>query len=270
MSREGRLLLEQSGLAVALAAATPQADWLPGLDGRGEIVAVADTGLDSGVDGPDLHQDFRGRIAFLTSWPINPSWSDYVTTPGHDDGAADLNTGHGTHVAGLAVGDGSASQGAHRGVAPGARLVFQAMEQYCDIKAAAQAQVRPGYYLSGRPLDIRQLFQQARDQGARIHVNSWGDPAAGAYTNDCFEADLFLHENPDAVILFAAGNDGADRDQDGRIDPGSLYAPASAKNTIAIGADRRSLARCRTAPHVGRFGSRTPALHHAIGPHGPG
>ena len=249
----GDVVLEQSGLAVALAAATPQADWLPGLDGRGETVAVADTGLDCGVDGPNLHQDFQGRIAFLASWPINPSWSEFVMASGHDDGPADLNTGHGTHVAGLAVGDGSASQGAHRGVAPGARLVFQAMEQYCDIKPEEQAQVRSGYYLSGRPLDIRQLFQQAREHGARIHVNSWGDPAAGAYTDDCFEADLFLRENPDAVILFAAGNDGADRDQDGRIDAGSLYAPASAKNVIAIGATEGPLANAGLRRKWGDF-----------------
>src|ERR1017187_5853846 len=180
----GAVVWDQSGRAVALAAATPDADWLPALDGRGEIVAVADTGLDCGADGPTLHQDFQGRLAFLASWPINPSWSDYVTSPGHDDGPADLNTGHGTHGAGLAVGDGSLSHGAHRGVASGATLVFQAMEQYCDIKPEEQSQVRPGYYLSGRPLDIRQLFQQARDQGARIHLNSWGDPAAGAYTDD--------------------------------------------------------------------------------------
>jgi hypothetical protein len=232
----GSVVLDESGLAVALAAAAPTADWLPGLDGRGEIVAVADTGLDVGVDGPDMHPDFRGRIAFIASWPINPSWNDTVVHPGHDDGAADLNTGHGTHVAALAVGDGSVGHGAHRGVAPGAHLVFQAMEQFCEIKPEAQGSVQPGFYLSGRPLDIRQLFRQARDQGARIHVNSWGDAAAGAYTSDCFEADLFLHENRDAVVLFAAGNDGADRDQDGRIDPGSLYAPASAKNVIAVGA----------------------------------
>lgn len=208
----------------------------PELDGSGEIVAVADTGLDSGVDGAGLHRDFQGRIEMIASWPINPSWSGFVMQPGQDDGAADRNTGHGTHVAGLAVGDGATGAGAHRGAAPAARLVFQALEQYCQIKPAFQNQMRSGYYLSGRPLDLRELFQQAFDRGARIHINSWGDPAQGAYTDDCFETDLFLHENSDATILFAAGNDGADRNGDGRIEPGSLYAPASAKNVIAIGA----------------------------------
>ena len=206
-----------------------------GLTGRGQVIAVADTGLDSGAADASLHPDFRGRVRFLRSWPINPSWAPFVKAPAADDGPADRNSGHGTHVAGLAVG-GGALEGAHRGVAPEAELVFQALEQYTDVAAAYTARIPTGYYLSGRPLDLRELFREARAQGARIHVNSWGDPAQGRYTDDCFEADLFLRENPDAVVLFAAGNDGCDRDGDRLRDAGSLYAPATAKNVISIGA----------------------------------
>jgi len=231
----GTVPLAATALAVAIAAPGPTGG-AAALDGSGEVIAIADTGLDCGADGPAMHRDFQGRIEFLASWPVNPSWNDVVARPGRDDGPADRNSGHGTHVAGLAVGNGGAGDGSCRGVAPAARLVFQGLEQYCDIKPQAQNLVRPGYYLAGRPLDLRQLFQQARDHGARIHLNSWGDPAGGGYTDDCFEADFFLRQNPDAAIFFAAGNDGADRDGDGRLDPGSLYAPAAAKNVIAVGA----------------------------------
>ncbi|HSU12479.1 S8 family serine peptidase [Longimicrobium sp.] len=206
-----------------------------GLTGRGQVIAVADTGLDTGAADASLHPDFRGRVRFLRSWPVNPSWSPFVKTPGADDGPADRNSGHGTHVAGLALG-GGALEGAHRGVAPEAELVFQSLEQYTDVATAYASRIPTGYYLSGRPLDLRELFREARAQGARIHVNSWGDPAQGRYTDDCFEADLFLRENPDAVVLFAAGNDGCDRDGDRLRDAGSLYAPATAKNVVTIGA----------------------------------
>lgn len=206
------------------------------LTGEGQIVAVADTGLDKGVNNDCLHPDFKGNTRAIVSLPINQSWDSFVKEPGHDDGPSDKNSGHGTHVAGLAVGNGSKSNKKHYGVAPKAQLVFQAIEQYTQIKSDRQNQLKSGYYLNGRPLDLRELFQQAYEYGARIHVNSWGDPVSGAYTDDCYEADDFLHKHPDSVILFAAGNEGADINGDRVLDEHSLYAPASAKNVIAIGA----------------------------------
>ncbi|MDJ0807601.1 MAG: S8 family serine peptidase [Gammaproteobacteria bacterium] len=207
------------------------------LSGQGQVIAVADTGLDRGSDRVgSLHEDFAGRVEAILSWPINPAWDEYTDEPGRDDGAADLDSGHGTHVAGLAVGSGSRSGGKYRGIAPQARLVFQAIEQHTEIKAEHRARIPSGFYLSGRPLDLRALFMQARLQGASIHVNAWGDPAEGQYTDDCYESDLFLWQHADAVVLFAAGNSGADKDGNRLLESGSLYAPASAKNVLAIGA----------------------------------
>ena len=223
-------------MAGALGLAAEDGGWRDGLAGRGQVVAVADTGLDRGAADATLHPDFRGRVVHLRSWPVNPSWTPFVTVPGTDDGPADLASGHGTHVAGLAVGSGALSGGRHRGVAPEAGLVFQALEQRTETRPEHAARFPTGLYLSGRPLDLRLLFRAAAEQGARIHVNAWGDPARGRYTDDCYEADLFLRENPEHLVLFAAGNDGADADGDRVLDGGSLYAPASAKNVVAIGA----------------------------------
>jgi subtilisin family serine protease len=214
------------------------------LDGAGQVIAVADTGLDTGVNDGRLHADFRGRVIFLRSWPVNPSWEGYLRRPGAFDDAADRNSGHGTHVAGLALGSGTASRLNLRGIAPAAQLVFQAIEQYVEVKPERQAQVRSGYYLAGRPLNLRELFQESYDQGARILVNAWGDPAQGQYTNDSYEVDLFLSEHPDAVILFAAGNDGFDRNGDRVGDPQTIYAPATAKNCIAVGATEGPRPNC--------------------------
>ena len=209
---------------------------LPLLDGHGQIVAVADTGFDRGYRDEPVHPDFVGRVLDVSSWPINESWDPYVTKPKNDDGAADNNSGHGTHVAGLALGDGVASHGNYRGLAPGASLVFQAMEQFTSVNQSHENEMESGYYLSGRPLDLKQLFNEAREMGARIHVNAWGDPVSGSYTDDCYEVDDFLAKSQDALVLFAAGNDGADKNADRRIDATSIYAPACAKNTVAIGA----------------------------------
>ncbi len=228
-----------SAAQLALAIGAPHAaDFAASVqDGAGQIVAVADTGLDRGSSAAgELHPDFVGRIRRFASWPINPSWDAFVDNPRGDDGGADVHSGHGTYIAGLVLSNGARSNGTHRGVAPAAELVFQALEQRTQVKPQHQNSLPTNYYLSGRPLDLRELFRQAREHGARIHVNAWGDPAGGHYTDDCFEADLFLRENPDALIVFAAGNEGADANGDRALDLGSLYAPASAKNVVAIGA----------------------------------
>jgi subtilisin family serine protease len=75
--------------------------WREGYTGTGVRIAILDTGID-----PE-HPDFAGRIA---------STADFT-----GEGIADAS-GHGTHVAGIAAGDGRTSGGKYAGVAPGAHL----------------------------------------------------------------------------------------------------------------------------------------------------
>ena len=219
-----------------------------GLDlrGQGEVVGVADTGLDTG-DPATIHPDFAGRIAAIRSWPVAPDWSSMVTNPGRDDGAADTNSGHGTHVTGSVCGDGAvalAAQGqAVRGLAPEARVIFQAIEQKLQWSDAYRQEYfrRYGRYpaeygLVGLPADLSSLFQQAYDAGARVHNNSWGGGSPGAYDGYAEQADRFMWKNKDFLILFAAGNDGCDGNRDGIVDEGSVTPPGTAKNCLTVGA----------------------------------
>ena len=180
-----------------------------GLTGAGQIVAVADTGLDTG-NFTTIHADIRGRIAALHAW-----WSAYG-----DSGAED-NNGHGTHVTGSILGNGSQSNGKYAGMAPEARLVFQAM-QYDG----------PNLFMNGGliiPTDLSSLFQEAYNDGAKIHSNSWGSPLLyGDYTSDSQYVDSFTWGNPDMLIVFAAGNEGGGDN--------TVLPPATAKNAIAVGA----------------------------------
>lgn len=246
---DGVKLIEAARLPTLLATSVlraslgwPQSPWqttatvpAPGeLDGRGEIIAIADTGLDSGDPAHGMHPDLVGRLAAVVALPMNDSWLPFAQ-PRSDD-AADRQSGHGTHVAGLAVGDGSACAGRHLGVAPAARLVFMAIEQQVEVRPELAGRLPSGFYLAGRPLDLRELFRLGASHGAALHNLSWGDPVHGAYTNDSHEADLYLHENQAELIVCAAGNDGADRDGDGRLEGGQVRSPATAKNVIAVGA----------------------------------
>jgi serine protease AprX len=210
-----------------------------GLSGKGEIVAVCDTGLDSG-DASEIHPDFAGRIVAIKSYPITQEFAKDVFNAGEDDGPADLDSGHGTHVAGSAVGSGKASEGVTprpiRGLAYRARLVFQAVEQEMWWRSSVPAQERERFVLAGLPSDLTELFSYAYRKRARIHSNSWGGGDPGDYDEQCDQLDRFVWTHKDFCVLVAAGNDGTDKDGDGRINPKSVTSPATAKNCITVGA----------------------------------
>ncbi|HEX2785633.1 MAG TPA: S8 family serine peptidase [Ilumatobacteraceae bacterium] len=227
---------------------------IPGLDGTGEIVGICDTGLDIGSTSP-AHPDFAGRVKSVTSYPITPDYATYIKNPGGDDGAADLDSGHGTHVAGSAVGDGTAStvlQGQQpiRGMAYKAKLVFQAVEQALDWKNPSDLHDYGRYVLAGIPADITPVFAEAYKKGARIHSNSWGGGDPGVYDAQARQLDQFVWDHPNLCIVVAAGNDGSDKDGDGKINLGSVTSPGTAKNCVTIGADE-SLRTSFNSEHYG-------------------
>lgn len=178
--------------------------------GAGQIVAVADTGLD------DQHPDFANRKVGIVA----------LGRPGN---ASDPH-GHGTHVAGSVLGDGSASGGQLRGAAPGARLFFQSL---LDAQGG----------LGGLPLDLGDLFEEAYLKGARIHNNSWGSATASRYTMNSSEVDEFVSRRRDMLIVISAGNEGnaappRTNAQLGFVDWLSIGSPASCKNALTVGASR--------------------------------
>jgi subtilisin family serine protease len=196
-----------------------------GLFGASQIVGIADTGLDTG-NLSNLHPDFLDAAgnprlvrAFALGRAATGDWSD--------------PHGHGTHVTGSVLGNGTMSgsdpaarfyTGSFAGTAPEARLVFQSIGD-----ASGQ--------LPGIPLELGDLFDQAYGAGARVHTNSWGSTQFfGEYSYQSSMVDDYLWRHPEMTILFAAGNDGVDRNFDGVIDARSITPPATAKNCIAVGA----------------------------------
>ncbi|MFT6270212.1 MAG: subtilisin-like proprotein convertase family protein [Alphaproteobacteria bacterium] len=211
------------------------------LDGSGEVVAVCDTGLDSG-EANNIHADFAGRVDALLSYPVDDYYSQFINNPASDDGGLDGQSGHGTHVAGSVLGDGSESLSVPgiakpiRGLAYKAHLVFQAIEQHMDWKNPSFHEQYGSYLLSGIPSDIRLLFANAYERNARVHTNSWGGGRPGEYDEQCEQLDRFVWMNRDFTVLFAAGNDGTDEDGNGIINPMSVTSPGTAKNCICVGA----------------------------------
>jgi len=187
-----------------------------GLEGAGEIIGVADTGIDK------THADLVNRIAGVSAWGRKGNVSD--------------PEGHGTHVAGCAVGDGTASQGEVMGAAPQAKVFFQSI---LDDNGG----------LGGLPHDIGDLLKEAYANGARIHNNSWGAFSFARYSSTSLDVDRFVAANPDMLVVIAAGNDGIGVARavgakmnavSGLVDWPCVAAPATAKNGLTVGASRSS------------------------------
>lgn len=58
---------------------------------------------------------------------------------------------------------------------------------------------------------------------------SWGSPDSNCYSSYAVMVDEFMHNNPDALVIFAAGNSGTQGDY-------SVVTPSTAKSCVTVGA----------------------------------
>jgi serine protease AprX len=156
-----------------------------GYDGHGVNVAV----VDSGVNG--LHPDLTKRMVANVK-VLDPAATRGVVPPAYVEcsAAAPCNTdtsgSHGTHVAGIVAGDGTASGGHYTGVAPRAGVVGLSVGDGASIDYALAAY---DWLLAHPELKV-----------AAVN-NSWGDPQ----TDGNRRADLSHPVNVATRKLAAAG-----------------------------------------------------------------
>jgi subtilisin family serine protease len=159
-----------------------------GLTGRGQIIGIIDSWVQA------THCAFNDPL-----YPIGPNHRKIVAY--NSPLAFDI---HGTHVAGIAVGDAGANDD-NRGIAFNARMAFNTQPDRSES----------GYY---------DRFALHSSQGVRIHSNSYGNDATKQYDFACRAVDDFMWRNENELIVFAATN---------RAD---LRNPENAKNLLAVGA----------------------------------
>lgn len=182
--------------------------WLNGLTGANQIVGIGDTGLDADM------AFFWDENQGLPTSTVNSNQRKVISY--HDlagNGGWDEHD-HGTHVAGTVAGKSLGPNTGYNGLAYDAKLVIQ--------------DIGNGGSLIGIPSDLNTYFQQAYDDGARIHSNSWGAEVYGAYTSYSRDADEFMWNHKDFFIVISAGNSGPST--------ATLGAPGTAKNVLTSGA----------------------------------
>jgi subtilisin family serine protease len=174
------------------------------LTGDGVMVGIVDSGADWS------HQDFQHKDGTtrleLFSHAFRPQGShvsqfDEFTRQQIDDalqGQAAVPQGdphgHGTHCLSIAAGNGNASAGSLRGVAPDAALVAVRSEPLLDTHTI---------------YGIRRVFEMAGDRPAVVTLSLGGHWGAHDGTS-AIENVIAQESGPGRIVVVAAGNEGSD------------------------------------------------------------
>jgi subtilisin family serine protease len=160
------------------------------IDGTGITVVVLDSGIDAGH--PDMD--------YGTKTILNLK-SDSGSSPWIEVENSDTSSGHGTHCAGTVAGNGDASGGSRRGVAPGANLIGLSVGELVVITGAVGG--------------LEWVYQNSRPGSNRYNIrvvsNSWGAGGGEYHPQDSISqaSERIVYEN-NVMVVFAAGNSGGD------------------------------------------------------------
>jgi serine protease AprX len=219
--------------------------WQLGWTGAGIGIALIDSGI---TMLPDLTDPETGKPRVVFSQAFT--------------GETDLNDefGHGTHVAGIAAGDGAMSTGplataTFRGIAPGAHLI--------NLKVLDQ---------NGSGSDssviaaIDQAIQLKKQYNIRVINLSLGRPVFESYTLDPLCQAVEAAWKAGIVVVVAAGNDGRGTaaEPDGY---GTITAPGNDPYVITVGAMKTMAATTRSDDLIASYSSKGPTLiDHVVKP----
>ncbi len=199
--------------------------WEQGFKGQGVTIAVLDTGIYK-------HADYQDRITGFKDWVAGE-------TEPYDP------QGHGTHVAGCALGDGKMSNGKYTGTAPEANLVGVAVLDK---------------HGSGRLSDIIKGVQWTVEKKDELNIDiinmSLGGPVFASYLQDPVALSVGKAVDAGIIAAVAGGNSGPK--------PSTIGTPGNHPRAFTVGAlDDRGTVR-RSDDRVAFFSSRGPTSHDGL------
>jgi serine protease AprX len=198
-----------------------------GFDGAGVGVAIIDSGVTAWHD--DLHQ----RVVHFADF-VNQRATAY------DD------YGHGTHVAGVVAGSGYDSNGARRGIAPGASLVVLKV-----LDGAGDG------YISHVIAAMNYAVERRDDFNIRVINLSVAAGVYESYATDPLTLACKRAVEAGLVVVTASGNLGLDAE--GRPQRGGITAPGNAPWVLTVGASDHRRTPQRSDDRVAPFSSRGPS-----------
>ena len=176
------------------------------LDGSNVSIAILDSGIDA------AHKSFSSQSGKIT---VNKDFTGENRT--------DDPYGHGTHVAAVAAGVGTPTNGAYEGVAPAAKLL--------NLRVINSQGVGT---VSGVLKALDWVLANRQAYNVRVVNMSLGTPAIISYKNDPVCQAVRKLVNAGVVVVTAAGNDG--KTAAGQKVYGGIHCPGNEPSAITVGA----------------------------------
>jgi len=206
--------------------------------GRGVGIATIDSGI-------GWHDDLSLIDGVTRTSEVVAHFADFTGTGPYGPNTPSDEYGHGTHVAGILAGSGYDSNGARRGMAPGAHLIpLRVLDgdgrgYISDVIAALDYAVAVKNAFNIRIVNI--------SVASGVFESFWDDPLTRA-ARRAVDAGL--------IVVAAAGNLGLN--EQGETQFGGITAPGNAPWVITVGAATHQGTARRSDDRVAGFSSRGP------------
>jgi serine protease AprX len=224
-------LLGHVSLTSGADAARVMGNYSPVYDGTGVGIAVLDSGIDPGHAAMTVESGSASRVVKSV---------DFTGENRTDD-----PYGHGTHVAGIAAGNGQISNGAYIGIAPNASII--------NLRVL-NAQGRGSVSSLLAAIDWIKTNKDA--YRIRVVNMSLGTSAVDSYRNDPLCLAVRSLVNANVVVVAAAGNEG--KDSSGTKLYGQIHSPGIDPGVITVGASNSFGTDARNDDGVTTYSSRGP------------
>ena len=211
--------------------------WAQGFDGAGTVVATIDSGIDA------AHPFFAGRVveeacysttSGTRSTTLCPNGADEQTGPGAAAPCTLEGCWHGTHVAGIAAGNGGTAGVPFSGVARGAQImavqVFSQFNRFTDCGGLYPPCISA--YTSDVIAGLERVYAlRSQYTFAAVNMSLGGGSFGTTCDSEPYKPIIDNLRAAGIATVVAAGNDG---------ETAALSSPACISSTISVGSTTKS------------------------------
>jgi subtilisin family serine protease len=198
------------------------------LDGSGVNIAILDSGIDT------AHKSFSAQSGKIV-----------LSRDFTGENRTDDPYGHGTHVAAVAAGVGSVTNGEYEGIASASKLLNLRVINSQGVGTVSSVLKALDWVMNNR-----------QSYNVRVVNMSLGTPAIISYTNDPICQAVRKLVNAGVVVVAAAGNNG--KTSTGQKVYGAIHCPGNEPSAITVGASNTYGTDPRNEDSMATFSSRGP------------